>query len=33
MSVAVKTADNMEQDPDNPKQADDGDIQMEYYSD
>jgi hypothetical protein len=31
--VAVKTADNIEQDPDDPEQADDGDIQKEYCSD
>jgi len=32
VSVAVKTADNIEQDLDDPEQAD-GNIQMEYCSD
>jgi hypothetical protein len=33
MSVVVRNADNIEQDPDDPEQADEGDIQMEYCSD
>jgi hypothetical protein len=32
-SSAVKTPDNTEEDPDDPEPANEGDIQVEYFSD